>query len=171
MDGTNDLAAAFLAHQADKLSDLRARLTAAVRSLGDDGVNWRPNDASNSVTNLVLHLAGNFGERYGTQLSGEPSTRDRDAEFEDSEDRTAEELVAIVERIFEDARLAISSFPHERLLQTIEVRGRTQTLLELIAHSSAHASEHVGQALYVAKLRLGDGFPNQSIPRPAQRTG
>ena len=42
---------------------------------------WRPNKASNSAGNLVLHLCGNARRWIVAGVAGAPDTRDREAEF------------------------------------------------------------------------------------------
>src|ERR1700686_1566577 len=52
-----ELAADFLAFSREKLLEQYwPRLRTCVESLTDEQVWWRPNDASNSVGNLLLHL-------------------------------------------------------------------------------------------------------------------
>jgi hypothetical protein len=38
------------------------RLRACVEQLTDEQVWWRPNEASNSIGNIILHLNGNVGQ-------------------------------------------------------------------------------------------------------------
>jgi hypothetical protein len=55
-----DVATLFLDFSRKKLLDQYwPRMRACVESLSDDQVWWRPNDASNSIGNLLLHLNGN----------------------------------------------------------------------------------------------------------------
>src|SRR5437660_2845283 len=57
------------------------RLHSCVESLTDEQIWWRPNEASNSIGNLLLHLNGNVRQWILTPLGGIANTRDRDAEF------------------------------------------------------------------------------------------
>ena len=55
-----DLAALFLDFSRQKLfGQYWPRLKECVAPLTDEQVWWRPNEASNSIGNLVLHLNGN----------------------------------------------------------------------------------------------------------------
>ena len=49
--------------------------------LDEDEVWWRPNQHSNSIGNLVLHLAGNVRQYVVSGAGGEPDIRRRDEEF------------------------------------------------------------------------------------------
>src|SRR5206468_11461978 len=59
----------------------RSRLRTCVESLSDKQVWWRPNEASNSIGNLILHLNGNVQQWLVASFSRLKDTRDRPAEF------------------------------------------------------------------------------------------
>src|SRR6187399_3066181 len=56
----------------------------AIAQVEDAEVNWRPNEASNSIAHIVHHLSGNMLSRFTDFLhsDGEKPWRDREAEFE-----------------------------------------------------------------------------------------
>src|SRR3989442_11466293 len=55
-----DVHTAFLEFSRKKLLEhYWPRLRSCVESLSDEQVWWRPNEASNSIGNLILHLNGN----------------------------------------------------------------------------------------------------------------
>src|SRR3989442_9447537 len=58
-----------------------SRLRACVESLTDEQVWWRPNDASNSIGNLLLHLNGNVQQWLVASFERADDTRDCPAEF------------------------------------------------------------------------------------------
>ena len=60
---------------------LPAQVRKAVDTLDEDQIWWRPNDKSNSVGNLVLHLSGSLNLYLNKLIGGFPYQRDRDAEF------------------------------------------------------------------------------------------
>src|SRR5579864_7942477 len=57
------------------------RLRACVEGLSDEQVWWRPNDASNSIGNLILHLDGNVRQWLIASFRRSDDSRDRPAEF------------------------------------------------------------------------------------------
>src|SRR5580692_5998442 len=57
------------------------RLLACLNELSVKEIWWRPNEASNSVGNLVLHLAGNVRQWIVSGLGGAEDRRQRDVEF------------------------------------------------------------------------------------------
>jgi hypothetical protein len=50
------------------------RLKASVETLTEEQVWWRPNEASNSIGNLILHLNGNVGQWLVDSFEGRGKT-------------------------------------------------------------------------------------------------
>ena len=57
------------------------KIRACLERLPETDLWWRPNPASNSVGNLVLHLAGNVRQWVVAGIAGGDDVRDRPAEF------------------------------------------------------------------------------------------
>ena len=57
------------------------RLRGSVESLTPEQTWWRPNEASNSIGNLVLHLNGNVRQWLVAAFTGLEDNRDRPGEF------------------------------------------------------------------------------------------
>src|SRR5262249_27068367 len=125
---------------------------------------------SNSIGNLMLHLAGNIRQWVVSGIGGAPDRRDRDAEFDRRDPLTRAELLATLTAAVAEADAALAAgagtLGERRLVQGREVTG-----LELIYHVVEHFAMHTGQILYIAKLRSGRdlGFyrKEQGIVRPA----
>jgi hypothetical protein len=60
------------------------RIVGCLKTLSPDQIWWRPNEASNSVGNLVLHLAGNVRQWIVSGLGGVEDKRQRDLEFSET---------------------------------------------------------------------------------------
>jgi hypothetical protein len=90
----SELAALFLASSRNRLfNEHWPRLKACVEPLNVDQIWWRPNEASNSVGNLILHLNGNLKQWIVTSFNREEDKRDRPAEFSAAGGLTAAELL------------------------------------------------------------------------------
>jgi uncharacterized damage-inducible protein DinB len=77
-----DVGAEFLDRSRYFLNDeYRTKLRQAVAALPAEAIWWRPNDESNSVGNLLIHLAGNIRQWIVAGVGGAPLTRNRAAEF------------------------------------------------------------------------------------------
>ena len=78
----SELAQAFLAFSRTRLLEqCWPRLKACVEPLNLEQIWWRPNPASNSVGNLILHLNGNVTQWLVASFNQERVLRDRPAEF------------------------------------------------------------------------------------------
>lgn len=66
----------------DNLADLHAEIMKSIRHLPAEALDWVPFPGGNSPSILVAHVAG--AEKYwvGDVVAGEPSHRDRPAEFQ-----------------------------------------------------------------------------------------
>jgi uncharacterized damage-inducible protein DinB len=70
-------------------NEYRTKIRAAVEALPPDALWWRANDQSNSVGNLLMHLAGNIRQWIVAGVGGAPDRRNRDGEFAARDGATA----------------------------------------------------------------------------------
>src|SRR5436190_24194559 len=69
------------------------KIERSVEKLSDEQVWWRPNPESNSIGNLLLHLAGNARQWIVCGLGGEADERQRQTEFDAREGISRDELL------------------------------------------------------------------------------
>jgi len=90
----------FVERARDYLSnEYPAKLRLAIAALPDDKLWWRPNEASNSVGNLLLHLGGNLSQWIVAGVGGEAFERHRAAEFDARDGAPASDLLDEFERV------------------------------------------------------------------------
>ncbi|ANS74207.1 hypothetical protein AWM70_06105 [Paenibacillus yonginensis] len=147
-----------------RFQDIQKRMLLALEQLDDKQVNWRPNAASNSIANLIIHISGNIKERIGSGMNNIPFARDRDAEFEDLT-RTQSELVAIINQAFTEVNDTLNAMDEESFKQTQEVRGQQRSHLETFIQTATHLAEHLGQILYIAKMLKNEDYVSTSTPK------
>src|SRR5215831_16370096 len=83
MTSTNNIHSEFLRFSRHKLLDeYWPRLRSCAEQLTDEQVWWRPNEASNSIGNLMLHLNGNVRQWLVDSFGKHEDTRNRPAEFQ-----------------------------------------------------------------------------------------
>jgi uncharacterized damage-inducible protein DinB len=131
------------------------RLRAVVDSLSDEQVWWRPNDVSNSVGNLLLHLNGNVRQWLVDSFTGTRDGRDRPAEFST---RTIVPRAALLDRLGEtlsEASAVLDRLTDADLARTYTIQGYTVSGLDAVYHVVEHFSMHYGQIVYVAKQLRG----------------
>ena len=132
------------------------QLRAALAALGEEQLWWRPNQASNSVGNLLLHVCGSTRHFLGRGVGGSDYLRDRPAEFAERGPRPRAELLRLLETTVAEAERVLSGLDPARLLEVSDRAGEPQTVLTLLLRTVHHWSAHVGQIVFVAKsLREG----------------
>lgn len=146
--------------------------------LSEEGIWWRPNGASNSVGNLVLHLSGNVRQWIISGIGGAPDVRKRDEEFSEEGPLPREGLVALLRSTVNEACRVLARTPAQSLGDPFTCQGMRTTRLGAIAHIVEHFAYHTGQIVYVTKLktardlrftRLPKAKPRRAKPAPRKR--
>ena len=138
----------------------------AMAQLSSDDFHWTPHPESNSIAIIVKHLEGNMRSRWTDFLTsdGEKPTRNRDGEFVD--DLGAQrQIMELWEQGWSVLFTALGALTAGDLQRTIAIRGEAHTVTQALLRQMAHYAQHVGQIVYLAKLRLGDDWVTVSIPR------
>jgi uncharacterized damage-inducible protein DinB len=147
-----DLASIFLEKSRHYLAyEYRIKIRAAVESLPPGALWHRPNAESNSVGNLLLHLAGNVRQWIVSGIGGAPDTRHRSAEFDAKEGADARELLARLDRVLDDADAVIAKLSPSDLMSSRTIQGRETTVIDAVYHVVEHFSGHLGQIILMAK--------------------
>lgn len=151
-----DTGAIFLAQSREYLSGhYLPKILAAVEQLSDADIWWRPNENSNSVGNLLLHLTGNITQWIVGGVGGVPGDRNRAAEFDRRNPMNRAELLAHFTKAVHSADAALGRTGAASLAEPRTIQGRDVTVFSAIYHVIEHFSMHTGQILYIAKLRSG----------------
>jgi uncharacterized damage-inducible protein DinB len=129
-----------------------AKIRLAVESLEPDIVWKRPNEQSNSIGNLLLHLSGNIRQWIVAGVGGEPSERNRSAEFSARDGPDVAELLTRLEATVRDADRVLAALSDADLSRRHTIQGRETTALGAIYHVVEHFSMHTGQILMMAKM-------------------
>ena len=156
---TSDVSAAFIELSRERLMDeWWPRLRQTVESLSEAQVWWRPNEASNSIGNLILHLNGNVRQWLLTSFSHADDARNRPAEFAERQALPVGPLVEALDATLREVSVALSGLTDADLLRPIHVQGYTVTGLQAVYHVVEHFGMHYGQVLYIAKLVRGESL-------------
>jgi uncharacterized damage-inducible protein DinB len=147
------LHAAFIEYSRDKLlGEYWPRMRACVESLTDEQVWWRPNEASNSIGNLLLHLNGNVRQWLATSFKRTDDERNRPAEFSERQRISSSHLLAKLSATMEEASDVLASVTEADLRALYEIQGYAVSGLHAIYHVVEHFGMHYGQIVYVTKL-------------------
>src|SRR4051812_31192813 len=113
---------------------------------------WRRTDeGSNSIGNLLLHLAGNVRQWIVSAVGGAPDARYRSGEFTAREGASADELFAALRATIDEADAVIAALTPAALLDRRTIQGRDVSVLEAVYHVVEHFALHTGQIILVTK--------------------
>ncbi len=131
------------------------RLRASVEPLTEEQIWGRPNAASNSIGNLILHLNGNVTQWLIASFNRRQDLRDRPAEFAAESGLTATELLDRLGATMSEAAEVLSRLTEADLLAPYEIQGYHVTGLEAVYQVVEHFGLHYGQIAYISKSLTG----------------
>ena len=160
------------------LSAVRSRITrvlpmqirASVEKVTEEQVWWRPNEKSNSIGNLILHLAGSLDHYLNLAIGGQPYKRDRDAEFAARGPMSKAEVLARLDEMLRKAEQTFDGLSPDRLMGPSADPERYNVLLEDLINITTHVSSHTGQIMWIAKM-LNEGSLDEAWMRSHKRGG
>ncbi len=117
------------------------------------GTVWaRPNDGSNSIGNLLVHLAGNVTEWILGGVGGQTISRYRAGEFAQKEGRDGPALLDDLEAVLLKADSVLAGLSEKNLERSIMIQGRETTVVGAIYHVVEHFAMHTGQIVLLTKI-------------------
>lgn len=131
------------------------KLERCLDALDEDDVWWRPNDASNSIGNLMLHLDGSTRAWVLRVAGGRQVVRDRDAEFSDRGPIAKAALLARLRATLAEVDEVLSALTEQTLLERRDSPQGEVTVLWAVLHAVEHFAMHAGQIIVLTKLRTG----------------
>ncbi|MDY7091929.1 MAG: DinB family protein [Acidobacteriota bacterium] len=133
------------------LEEYLAKIDACLEQLGKEQLWWRPNEASNSVGNLVLHLVGNLSMWILVSLGDSDYQRRRSEEFQARETHDVDQLRAALAEVVAQCRRVLERLPESELARPRQVQGYDIDGLGIVYHAVEHMSYHTGQIVWVTK--------------------
>jgi len=131
------------------------RMRRAVESLSDQQVWWRPNPASNSIGNLLLHLNGNVRQWMVASFNRLEDGRNRPAEFAAEGEVSGAALLEQLGQTIDEAAKVLARLTAADLLGTYQIQGYTVSGLEAVYQVIEHFGLHYGQIVYITKALQG----------------
>ncbi len=150
-----DPATLFLTNSRSLLDTYRTKIRSALQQLTDEDVWWRPNAASNSIGNLLLHLSGNARQWIIHGVGGAADVRTRQTEFATENGPGKADLLRLFEATLQEVDAVLAGLPSVHLPEPRTIQGLETTVLGAVYHVVEHMATHTGQILYIAKLRTG----------------
>lgn len=142
----------FKEHSIYRIERNTPRIATCLEQLTEDEIWQRPNDSSNSVGNLILHICGNMTQYITSSIGGVEDKRERDKEFSATGGITKAELLSKLETTVHDAAQVIKEASIDELLRIRSVQGFSYSGIGNIIHVTEHYSYHTGQIAFWTKL-------------------
>jgi len=138
-----------------RLKENQDKINKVLTNLPDAEVWWRPNPASNSIGNLLLHLCGNLTQYVLSSLGGMEDHRERSREFEALGPIPTAELLHKFNVVMEAVYATIISCKEDELMRIRPVQCYQETGISILIHVTEHLSYHTGQIVYLIKWKEG----------------
>jgi uncharacterized damage-inducible protein DinB len=120
--------------------------------LCDDAMLWsKPNENTNSIGNLVLHLQGNLAQWVLHGIAGAADKRIRNKEFETGSKRPKEQLLSDFELLMQSIDEVLINIEPNKLTEKRKVQGFETTVTGILIHVTEHFSYHLGQISFILK--------------------
>lgn len=127
------------------------RIKKCVAQLSDEEIWYRPNDNSNSIGNLILHLTGNVRQWIVAGLGKASDHRIRQAEFDERGPVPVQKMLEDLDAVMAEVSAVLDNLAPEALLQRHPVQVFEESGLSILVHVVEHFSYHTGQITYAVK--------------------
>ena len=144
----------FKSYSQSKLHDSLAQIEKCLNLLTLEQIWHRPNEVSNAIGNLVIHLNGNVRQWIVNSLGGVPFDRDRPAEFAQRDPLPTDDIFGNLKETVQQACHVIAELTEQQLLDKVTVQRYEVSGLAAVIHVVEHFSLHTGQVVYATKLLI-----------------
>jgi uncharacterized damage-inducible protein DinB len=129
----------------DRFQELHNDMERVLQELPQEALDWVPGGDTNSLGVLAVHTAGSQRFWVGDVVAGEPSARDRDAEFH-VRGLDAAQLVERLQRSLRFSRGVLEELSLEDLsaVRVSPINQREITVGWALAHALEHTALHLG---------------------------
>lgn len=137
------------------LKEYLPKIQGCFAELSEEDVWWRAHETDNSIGNLILHLCGNIRQWIISGIGGAPDERNRALEFSERKQIAKMDLMKRFEETLLEADRVLGEFDADKLLEVRRFQKWDHTCLDAISHVVEHVGQHMGQIIYITKLRKG----------------
>ncbi|MBT8311525.1 MAG: DUF1572 domain-containing protein [Eudoraea sp.] len=135
-----------------RLDEKTEMIAKCLHQLSEEELWQRPNQASNSVGNLLLHLCGNIRQYMISGLGKQDDIRERDLEFNISGGYTKAALFEKLDGVLEETKAVVNALDNEAWLSEYQVQGFKLSGIGIALHVVEHYAYHTGQIAFWTKL-------------------
>ncbi|MEO8859792.1 MAG: DinB family protein [Ginsengibacter sp.] len=135
-----------------RINESAKRVTKCLDEIDEIELWKKPNEHSNSIGNIVLHLCGNIRQYIISSLGQVEDIRERDKEFSASGVFKKSELLAKLQQTINEAITVMEDLDELALAKLYLVQGFQLSGVGIIIHVTEHFSYHTGQIAFWVKL-------------------
>ncbi|MAU16092.1 MAG: hypothetical protein CMH46_11205 [Muricauda sp.] len=152
MDKEKQLLEEIIWHVGYRMNESLRMIKICMEQLSEEQVWQKPNESSNSIANLILHLCGNITQYGIASIQNLEDRRQRDEEFSTASGYNKAELIKMLEDTIDEAKRAFYEASLEELLRKRYVQGFNFSGIGNIIHVTEHLSYHTGQIALWTKI-------------------
>ena len=112
----------------------------------------RPNQTSNSIGNLLVHLTGNVTEWILGGVGGRSISRFRAGEFAQRDGADGARLLENLEAVLKEADSVLANLTEQDLTRSVVIQDRDTTVLAAVYHVVEHFAMHTRQIITLTKM-------------------
>jgi hypothetical protein len=131
---------------------LPTQIRECVERLSEKQLWWRPNDQSNSVGNLVLHVSGSTMHFLCRSIGGFEYERNRPAEFLERGPISKQQLLEIFDETIEKAAQTFESLKTSDLMKASTEPAYYDFVIDDLLGVATHLATHTGQIVFITKM-------------------
>jgi uncharacterized damage-inducible protein DinB len=148
-----EFGAQFIETARSFFNEYLTRIAACMEQVTETDVWWRPNEETNSIGNLMLHISGSLRQWIVVGIGGEADQRIRQQEFDERSAIPKEELFTKLSSTVQAADDVLAWIHPAQLSEKMQLFGTEVTWMFAIFHMVEHFSMHAGQIILITKLR------------------
>jgi uncharacterized damage-inducible protein DinB len=115
----------------------------SIKGLTEEQATWKPNEATNSISEIIHHLIY-YNQRHLNRLKGIENEESTDeSTFRNREGLSWDETAARIDQLMAEWKKEVEEADEVNLTKWVES----------IAHLTIHTTYHAGQILYIRKLQ------------------
>jgi uncharacterized damage-inducible protein DinB len=135
------------------VDDYPAQLGQCLDAIAEDDMWWRPDEKSNALGNIMLHLIGSNRLYVGYGVGARAVERDRAAEFTARGNPGLTAVVGAWNETVHMMREVLDGLQPPQLMEQTDRTGKMTTIASILLHASHHTAAHMGQVVWITKMR------------------
>jgi hypothetical protein len=135
------------------VDDYPAQIGQCLEVITDADMWWRPDDRSNALGNIMLHLIGSNRLYVGYGVGARVIERDRAAEFTARGNPGRAAVVSAWNDTVEMMQQVFDGLDPMQLMEHTDRTGKMTTIASILLPASHHTATHMGQVMWITKMR------------------